>query len=35
VLSSEIKSMATLNVTGTTRVIRGEDRTFLSTTTVA
>jgi beta-glucosidase len=33
--SSDIKSMATLNVTGTTRVIRGEDRAFLSTTTVA
>jgi beta-glucosidase len=33
--SSDIKSMATLNVTGITRVIRGEDRAFLSTTTVA
>jgi beta-glucosidase len=33
--SSDIKSMATLNVTGRTRVIRGEDRAFLSTTTVA
>ena len=33
--SSDIKSMATLNVTGKMRVIRGEDRAFLSTTTVA
>ena len=33
--SSDIKSMATLTVTGKTRVIRGEDRAFLSTTTVA
>jgi beta-glucosidase len=33
--SSDIKSTATLNVTGKTRVIRGEDRAFLSTTTVA
>jgi beta-glucosidase len=33
--SSDIKSMATLNVMGKARVIRGEDREFLSTTTVA
>jgi beta-glucosidase len=32
--SSDIKSTATLNVTGKTRVIRGEDRAFLSSTTV-
>jgi beta-glucosidase len=32
--SSDIRSTATLNVTGKTRVIRGEDRAFLSTTTV-
>jgi beta-glucosidase len=33
--SSDIKSTATLNVTGTTRVIRGEDRAFLSAATVS
>jgi beta-glucosidase len=33
--SSDIKSMATLNVMGKARVIRGEDRAFLSPTTVA
>jgi beta-glucosidase len=32
--SSDIKSTATLNVTGKTRVIRGEDRAFLSNTTL-
>jgi beta-glucosidase len=32
--SSDIKSTATLNVTGKTRIIRAEDRAFLSTTTV-
>jgi beta-glucosidase len=30
--SSDIRSTATVNVTGKTRVIRGEDRAFLSTT---
>jgi beta-glucosidase len=32
--SSDIKSTTTLNVTGKTRVIRGEDRAFLSTTRI-
>ena len=32
--SSDIKSTATFTVTGKTRVVRGEDRAFLSTTTV-
>jgi beta-glucosidase len=32
--SSDIKSTATVNVTGKTRVIRGEDRAFFSTTRV-
>jgi beta-glucosidase len=33
--SSDIKSTATLNVTGKARIVRGEERAFLSTTTVA
>jgi beta-glucosidase len=33
--SSEIRSTATLNVTGKTRVIRGEDRAFFSAATVS
>jgi hypothetical protein len=32
--SSDIRSSATLNVTGKTRVIKGEDRAFLSVPTV-
>jgi beta-glucosidase len=32
--SSDIRSTATLNVTGKTRIIKGEDRAFLSTVTV-
>jgi beta-glucosidase len=32
--SSDIRSTETVNVTGKMRVIRGEDRAFLSTTTV-
>src|SRR5262249_423856 len=32
--SSDIRSSATLNVTGKTRIIRGEDRAFLSDVTV-
>jgi beta-glucosidase len=33
--SSDIKSTATLNVTGKTRVIRGEDRAFFSAAAVS
>jgi hypothetical protein len=33
--SSDIKSTATVTVTGKPRVIRGEERAFLSTTTVS
>jgi beta-xylosidase len=32
--STDIRSSATLNVTGKTRVIKGEDRAFLSVATV-
>ena len=32
--SSDIKSTATLNVTGKTRVIKGEERAFLSAATI-
>jgi len=32
--SSDIRSTATVIVTGTTRIIKGEDRAFLSETTV-
>jgi beta-glucosidase len=33
--SSDIKSAATLNVTGKTRIIRGEERAFVSSATVS
>jgi beta-glucosidase len=33
--SSDIRSSATLSVTGNTRILRGEDRAFLSAATIA